>query len=217
VTGLSYQKGNSAVQLATDATGTPTGAGVAAVQGTSGTTLTDLGTGKQVTVVGAVDTSNLQAGQSVAVTTPAGTYHVDPATGDVTDSGAITATINGPTVTLLGLGGTSPFALISNDNSVSTASAVSSNGTITLEAGETIYLSGTGDVINKNGGTVVQLGASALPPSGNSAVSITAPMSRTFLGLASSGPSVGEPGGGGSVVLWGTTNEIDGSGYSIAA
>jgi hypothetical protein len=123
----------------------------------------------------------------------------------------VSASVGGGTLTIDGTAGDS-LTITGNEDSV-----VLSNGTITLEAGETIYLSGTGDVINKNGGTVVQLGASALPPSGNSAVSITAPMSRTFLGLASSGPSVGEPGGGGSVVLWGTTNEIDGSGYSIAA
>jgi hypothetical protein len=45
----------------------------------------------------------------------------------INDPTAVTATINGQTVTLLGLGGSSPFALISNDNSSVTASAVSSN------------------------------------------------------------------------------------------
>jgi hypothetical protein len=65
--------------------------------------------------------------QTLTVPTSAGTYHIDPATNSITDSGAVTATINGQTVTILGLGGATPFALISNDNSVSTAGAVSSN------------------------------------------------------------------------------------------
>jgi hypothetical protein len=83
--------------------------------------------GPSIQINGTIDTSNLQAGQPVAVSTPAGTYHIDPATGDITDSGAVTATIGGETVTLIGLGGSSPFSLILNDNSVSTAGAVSSN------------------------------------------------------------------------------------------
>jgi hypothetical protein len=86
--------------------------------------------GPSMQINGTIDTSNLQAGQPVAVSTPAGTYHIDPTTGDITDSGAVTATIGGETVTLIGLSGSSPFALISNDNSISTAGAVSSNTTI---------------------------------------------------------------------------------------
>jgi hypothetical protein len=106
----------------------PSGSGMEVVQTNGVATITNLENGNQIQVSGAVDTSDLQPGQPVAVSTAVGTYHIDPSTGDITDSGAVTATINGQTVTLLGLGGTSPFALISNDNSVSTAGAVSSNG-----------------------------------------------------------------------------------------
>jgi hypothetical protein len=127
VTDVAYNNAGVTVHLGTDTSGSPNGSGVSAIQGVSGTTLTDLQSGNQVTVAGTVDTSTLQPGQPVAVSTAVGTYHIDPATGDITDSGAVTATINGQTVTLLGLGGPSPFALISNDNSAVTASAVSSN------------------------------------------------------------------------------------------
>jgi hypothetical protein len=53
-------------------------------------------------------------------------------------------------VTLLGLGGASPFALISNDNSVSTAGAVSSNGTT-----DNITVNGTQETVTDGNGTVI--------------------------------------------------------------
>lgn len=112
VTGLSYQNGNSSVQFATNATGALTGAGISVVQGAGSATVTDLGSGNQNTVAGTVNTNNLQPGQPVPVTTAAGTYHIDPATGDITDPGAIIATIGGNTVTIINPPG-------ANDNSPS--------------------------------------------------------------------------------------------------
>ncbi len=69
-------------------------------------------------------TGNLNVTFSVGSGTA--TVALNPTTGAVAnDPTAVTATIGGETVTLLGLGGSSPFALISNDNSV-TAGAPSS-------------------------------------------------------------------------------------------
>jgi hypothetical protein len=135
VTGLTYRNGNSTVCYATDSTGSPNGTGVAVTQGNGSTTITNLGSGNPISVAGTVDTSNLQPGQPVAVSTASGTYHVDPATGDITDPGAITTTVNGNTVTIInpvasndnGASG-STFAVIQSND----ASASSSNVTIAL-------------------------------------------------------------------------------------
>jgi hypothetical protein len=86
---------------------------------------------------GTTDGSVVNANGTLTVFSSPGAFTWDPSSGTISGSDpgstAVSATVNGPsgpeTVTLLGLGGTSPFALISNDNSSVTASAVSSNVT----------------------------------------------------------------------------------------
>lgn len=105
---------------------------------TSGTAIVPTATGISVLGAGgsqynvngstAVDFSP-SSGQIVAVF-PQGTVNLDAVTGAVLNSGTVAATVNNPTgtqtITLLGTGGSSPFALISNDNTSSDASASSS-------------------------------------------------------------------------------------------
>ena len=101
VTNMSNQSAGIGIQLWTDTNGIPNGSGVSAIQSGGTAILTDIGSGKQVIVAGTVNTSNLQPGQPVPVSTTAGTYHLDPATGIITDPGAITSTVNGNTVTII--------------------------------------------------------------------------------------------------------------------
>lgn len=112
VADMSFQSASVNLSLTKDSSGGFNGPGLSVTNQNGISTLTDLGTGNQVAAVGTVNASSLQPGQPVAVSTQAGTYHVDPATGNITDLGAIATTINGNTVTILS-------TTSSNDNGVS--------------------------------------------------------------------------------------------------
>ncbi|MTJ81313.1 MAG: hypothetical protein F8N37_09870, partial [Telmatospirillum sp.] len=101
VRALTYTDGNSTVTYGVDSTGRPNGTGVAVLQGNDSSTITNLSNGNQITTAGTVDTGNLVPGQPVPVSTADGIYHVDSATGNITDPGAITTTVNGNTITII--------------------------------------------------------------------------------------------------------------------
>ena len=119
------------VNLQMNSSGQANGNGVLVVPGSTTSTIVDLGTGNQVVTAGTVDTTNLQTGQPVPVSTAAGTYHVDPASGNITDPGAITTTVNGNTVTLItptasndNQTPSSPFAVIQSTDATASNSSV---------------------------------------------------------------------------------------------
>ncbi|MDR3542818.1 MAG: hypothetical protein P4L69_17915, partial [Desulfosporosinus sp.] len=125
VSSVTYKSGGFTVQQGADTNGNPNGSGTLVVQGTSSATLTDLGSGNQVTVAGTVNTSNLQAGQPVPVSTVDGTYRIDPASGDIT--------VSGQSATLTGTPGTTLTADLTNGFGVQNV-----NGTIsTIKLGDT--------------------------------------------------------------------------------